>query len=551
MASKPQFEKKFKFNKTISLGSPDAETDNMLDNVFLENGNLTVLKDIHNPKCIILGRTGTGKSALIRQLEKAVDKVVRLDPESMSLRFLSNSTIINYLREYEVNLDFFYKVLWKHVFVVELLKLHFGDSPKKRETWLDNLSDKFSRLKGNRNPARDKALNYLREWSDEFWQNREYRIRNLEHVLTQNIGQSLGVNVDILSANLGLDQNIINRTETEVKHKAESVINDIQAAELFEIIQIMKDELFENTQTKYYIVIDDLDKEWVSEQIVYDLLASLIEVIKEFRILKSVKIIIALRENLNDMVFSGKRHRGGQREKFSSLYLPLTWSTEELSEVIDKRLRFVSNGQATITKTLKQKSRREESGMEYIINRTFMRPREVISYFNKIIEKANSKSYFPINLIKQAEAEYSRERLIALEDEWAENYGEIAEVCKLFTGKHNGFRLINVKDDWFADYYIVDTKTQYLRGKLADVFNDWKADRIKFKSFVIEFFALMYRVGFIGIKKDANHSVNFVYQDKETLSARDISSDSRFYVHKSFYSVLKINTKEQEVDYLD
>ncbi|MBA4198574.1 MAG: hypothetical protein C0459_13580 [Chitinophaga sp.] len=56
-----------KLKKEVNIGAPDAETDHQLSSVFVDNGSLDALINVTNPKCIIIGRTGTGKSALIKK----------------------------------------------------------------------------------------------------------------------------------------------------------------------------------------------------------------------------------------------------------------------------------------------------------------------------------------------------------------------------------------------------------------------------------------------------------------------------------------------------
>ena len=113
---------KFRFKRSQDIGSPDAETDPYLMEAFVENEALMALLNMQNQKSIIIGRTGSGKSALIKYIENTQDKLTRIEPEAMSLRYLVNSTILSYFRSLGINLNFFYKVLWKHVFMVELLK---------------------------------------------------------------------------------------------------------------------------------------------------------------------------------------------------------------------------------------------------------------------------------------------------------------------------------------------------------------------------------------------------------------------------------------------
>lgn len=112
----------YKFRKNVDIGSLYAENDSLLLNAFVEKYEFSILTDLSNPKSILIGRTGSGKSALIKYLESKEELIVRIDPESLSLRHLINSDIINYFKNLDVKLDLFYKLLWKHVFIVEFLK---------------------------------------------------------------------------------------------------------------------------------------------------------------------------------------------------------------------------------------------------------------------------------------------------------------------------------------------------------------------------------------------------------------------------------------------
>src|SRR5690606_9289136 len=109
---------------------------------FVDKNDISILRDMNDSKCILLGRTGSGKSALIKYLEEHEEDIVRIDPESMSLRHLSNSNIINYFKTLDVKLDLFYKVLWKHVFIVELIKLYFDNNLSKSQGILDWIKSK-------------------------------------------------------------------------------------------------------------------------------------------------------------------------------------------------------------------------------------------------------------------------------------------------------------------------------------------------------------------------------------------------------------------------
>lgn len=119
-------EKKLKITRNLKIGALDAEGDSeLLNRCFVDNGYLERLLDVESPASIILGRTGSGKSALLYKIQSSAQKVVKLDPNDISVRFLEYSDTIQFFDALNINLDLFYKLLWRHVLTVEFLKLRY------------------------------------------------------------------------------------------------------------------------------------------------------------------------------------------------------------------------------------------------------------------------------------------------------------------------------------------------------------------------------------------------------------------------------------------
>jgi hypothetical protein len=540
---KSQAVKKFKFSKYLEIGSPDAETDNLLEQAFIEKDALDALLDTNSQRSILIGRTGSGKSAILKHIEKCENKVARIEPEAMSLRFLSNSTMIQYFRENDVNLNFFYKILWKHVFVIELLRLYFSYDYKKKNNWFVNIREKFTK---KHNPKRDKAFDYFDKWSNEFWLDTEVRIKEIENTVQKKFENEFGIDIKSLKGKSNVLENDQVITKSDVKTKAEHIINDALANDIHEIIKILQEELFVDRQRKHFIIIDDLDKEWIATDIRYELIGAMIEVIKEFQVFKGIKIIISLRDNLYQLLFSGVNHKGGQREKFKPLYVDLTWNALELKEFLNKRLALITENSLDIRSAFDKQYKNGTDGFMYMLDRTFYRPRDVISYVNHAIENASNKTHFTLDVLKRAEIDYSNDRLQAVEDEWGENYGEIRRILRFLNGKHNGFSVKNIKEDEFTDIYFEDHVNEYFHGELLVWLTQWKKRQITFQHFLKHILYLLYQIGIVGIKKDATYPTQFFYDKNVFLVMNDILLDSKIYVHKAFYASLKINTKELE-----
>jgi len=121
-----------------------------------------------------VGRTGTGKTALLLRLLEIKERTINIKPESLSLSYICNSTIIAFLSSLGLNLDVFYKLLWRHVFAIEIIKLHFEIT---NDESLKSFKRKFLNLFMNRKERN--AMRYLERWGDKFWEETEYRVKEV------------------------------------------------------------------------------------------------------------------------------------------------------------------------------------------------------------------------------------------------------------------------------------------------------------------------------------------------------------------------------------
>src|SRR5438270_392991 len=101
----------FRFRRNENVGAEGAEQDaEFLEDCFYDRGDLDLLRDPQKPNCIVIGRTGSGKTALLKRLADTEDNVVELEPDSLSLHYLSDSSMLRRLEELGVNLSLFYKL---------------------------------------------------------------------------------------------------------------------------------------------------------------------------------------------------------------------------------------------------------------------------------------------------------------------------------------------------------------------------------------------------------------------------------------------------------
>ena len=190
----------FYFQRNDSIGAPGAEEDiEYLHDCFVDTGDSALLIDPNDRHVIILGRTGTGKTALLQELEtNNHDRTIKIKPENLALTYIANSTILNFFTELGINLDPFYKLLWRHVFTIEILSCFFSQQDTTQSPSLfDRLRTFFT---GSSREEKDikQAIDYLEEWGKEFWNETEYRVKEItqkvEKDLENALDASLGIN---------------------------------------------------------------------------------------------------------------------------------------------------------------------------------------------------------------------------------------------------------------------------------------------------------------------------------------------------------------------
>ena len=80
--------------KGLKLGELDAEADkDLLLSCFIDTGELSRLMSVDDPAAIVLGRTGSGKSALLLKINETAEHSVFLDPNDISIRFLGKKGV--------------------------------------------------------------------------------------------------------------------------------------------------------------------------------------------------------------------------------------------------------------------------------------------------------------------------------------------------------------------------------------------------------------------------------------------------------------------------
>src|SRR3972149_2709797 len=536
---------KFRFRKHASVGSSSAEDDKeFLSNCFIETGDLSTLKDCKASPRIILGRTGTGKTALIERLASDIEKTIVIRPESLSFNYLTNSNILQFFLEAGVNLNLFFKLLWRHVITVELIKKKYKIiNEYNKESFLESIKSFLIHDK-----KKEKALEYIRKWSDKFWEETEYRIKEITTHIENELKGSLGTQLDLLNIGVSGAKKLTEDQKVDIVKRGQTVINSIQMKELTDILDFLDEDIFDDEKQHYYICIDRLDENWIEEKFRYLLLRSLIETVRDFGKVRNIKIIIALRTDLIERIFRLTRDAGFQEEKYRSLYLPLKWTDNQLEELLYKRINYLVKQsytkQSVTFKDILPISIDNKSTIKYIISRTLKRPRELIEFFNCCIEHSEERPSISKTHLIAAEQDYSKYRLRSLQDEWYADYPYLIEFSFILRKKPNHFRISDINMQEIQDFYLqyaIDhsDKTDRL-STIARQYIDLEISEI---NFISTLFNIFYRTGIIGLKTESYSSPQWSYDGPSTIPHLPIDNTTFVYIHPAFWKVLGIKYK--------
>jgi len=514
--------------RNCTIGALDAETDQeLLSACFVDNGCLDLISDPESHASIVVGRTGSGKSATLIRLQQTKSNVININPSDLSFKYVENSTVLRFFREAGVSLDIFYRMLWRHVLITELLKEKYSwDSELAVSNWFDGLFHRFKR-----DQAKTRALRYLQQWSDKFWLDTEVRVKEVTEKVETDLKSSISASVFFakLSGDSGIK--LSEEEKSEIFTRGSSVVNKIQLKELTKLLSFMSEEVFDDPQKPYFIYIDNLDENWVANISKFLLIRSLMEEIKVFRKIRNVKIIVALRQDLLETVYNETRDGGFQEEKYEAYYAPLRWTEKDLEFLLEARVNEVfkrkyTNRQVKLADIL-PKDRGSEKSVAYVLDRTFLRPRDAISFVNECLNCSEGKPRITWAMMHAAEEKYSQKRLRSILDEWTQLFPSLKHIISLIRNMPESFTLADIKAD-VTDAVILRAASDAAPDAIGRMTTEFLMPDSKLKSqeFVALALSILYHVGLIGLKVSATSPFVWAYRDGRQFSPGDIGPNS-------------------------
>lgn len=529
-----------------SIGSADADDDDeFLFEGFVHLPQFADILDVTKNKSILIGRTGSGKTALIRFIERKSDNVIRLDPRKIAMDHIANSNILSFLESLKVDLHLFYELLWKHVIRVALIKKIFNVTSEQAEaTFFDQLR---ASLGGKRNKI--ECLEYLRSWGKSFWIDADVQVREIVSKIEDQIKASVEAGIPNFKFSASATVSADETQKKEITQRAQKIVNDIQIGKLNQVIDLLADTFQENRQRKYFVCIDNLDERWIDVSIQFKLIRALIEIIRSFRRVQQLKIVLALRSDVYERALTETRDLGFQKEKYDSYVTTIRWNEADLTNLVNERLNILYKNQySSRTKVsfddVFAPTTRNERTINYIITRTLFRPRDVIAFVNQCFESAQGQTSIPPKTIQLAEQQYSRRRGDALIEEWQSVHPELDTLIDFLKGRGQKISISEIAVREVIEQIVTNIlmKKYDFDDDLIGFCNNYLASNNMglVNQIATETFSILYKVGAISLKLMKQQPYQFSYKDDAVIPRNQIAIEGEARISPMLWRALGI-----------
>lgn len=368
----------------IDFGKVSAERDDLLSHYFFDNG---VLKAVcESPTSfLVLGRKGAGKTAIFRHLTENPREFLGTDDLLVPLSFEDYNWNIHALLTNDNKAEsLLYKQSWRFVILVESLKAvaaWYAQSGNKTPKPVSTATKLLERLFDSPIPT--------------IYQIVGRKLLSLSGFKLPKVGLDLEDgdfdSVSVEGGEVSFEQ--VQKDQSLRQHLSENIENLIDY--LDKALTSTRDQW-----PKTFICFDRVDEAWdevsyeASRKVIAGLVAASDSINAQYK--GKLRPIIFLREDIFDSLSLNDANK--LREDCGAL---LHWTKDSIASLMLKRVNYFAekNGHPAITSLDglfdKAEMRQGARPSRYILLRTMMRPRDLISLLNRIIEAMKDKANDP------------------------------------------------------------------------------------------------------------------------------------------------------------
>lgn len=533
----------------VGIGSGNAESDDeFLFECFVEYPAVEQAMRLSAAGMVLAGRTGSGKTAIMRHIEATAPHSVTLDPFDMAMSYVSNSDALRFLQAIGADLDLLFQVLWKHVLCIEYIRLRFSvENTDKSRNVFQKLVDRF-----DRDDRRKKALAYLKEWEGKFWITMDQNVKELTESVEKKLHAEIGTDIERFKAGGQYDKRLSVEKKSELVARTRKIVSEEQLAELHGVIDILSSFDNNDQMRAHFILVDQLDERWVDDSVRFRMIKALLQSLRSFRKITNLKVLVSLRSDVLERVVQETSDISFQREKFEDYRIDLRWSKTDLRALVDMRLNLLFKRRYTQDTVgfadIFPASIANKDTFDWMLERTLMRPRDIIAFVNECMDAADGQAQISVTALRRAEIEFARKRKDALLQEWRSAFPTLDRLLTLVvkTGR-TSFELEELcrDQDGIDDFCLgvcstpksgQDPMHGYCQSRIdGNAINDFNV--------VQEAAAILYRVGAIGLKLEAQDRVSYSHLDQPLIAPTVLSRASRVRLHPMLHAAFNMQDR--------
>ncbi|OBX19255.1 hypothetical protein A9995_09065 [Erythrobacter sp. QSSC1-22B] len=529
----------------MSIGTGNAESDDeFLFKCFVDHPALSDAKNPDSAGMIIAGRTGSGKTAILRGVQHANNHSIEIDPAEMAMDYVANSDALRFVNAIGGDLNLLFQVLWKHVICIEFIRLRYDvKTEQKSKNIFSTIVDRFLG-----DPRKSKAVDYLAEWEGKFWITMNQNIKEITEDVEKKLAGEFGGELVKFKGGGQYEKRLSKGRKSELVARSRKIINSEQLSTLHGVIDMLAQEA--RTDHLFFILIDRLDESWVDNSIRFKMIRALVEALKSFRKITNLKILVALRTDVLERVVQETADLSSQREKFEDYFIKMKWSKSDLKRLVDLRLVELFKRQYTgddiAFDDVFPSTMGGRKTFDWLLERTLLRPRDMIAFVNECITASDGRSEILVSDIRSAEVEFSRKRRDALEQEWRSCLPSLKKILDFF----GGFREVSLSlremstlalDDLALAIYtagrvdydpLYDLAERYVEG----------ADEDK-GALIRQVAAELYRVGAVGLKVGTGERLIYSHLDEPLVSPAILTETSVLRLHPMLHAAFRLQSR--------
>ncbi len=371
--------------KELRLGSLAAESDTELFEYFLVTPVAETL--VRERIGLVLGRKGSGKTALFRQTEELLSRqglsdvrVLRLNMDDHAWAAFQDFKSLGLSEEHAAT------VSWQ---LALLLQICIAVAQEPSATWSRDAHADVQVL-----------TQFVRDNFGEISPNLAKSSRL--------IGQLGSLKVGAFGA--GLEATF----ESDAVQKRD-LVPGLTDAISQRLVAPMHD-------TGWMVVLDQLDESWDGSEDKKSLLVGLLKAVKrinddfgwrgEASEVRGIRALAFLRTDIHESL------RFDDKDKLRDTAIEINWSHDQLKSMLQERFGSVQVDDIFDSKTSQRKGRIPKGSFNYIASRTFMRPRDLLQFLIRIKNAEPDAEKVTKRIVEANEADYSRDKLDDVRQEY-------------------------------------------------------------------------------------------------------------------------------------